>query len=715
MTVAHYYDFKKILLKGLFILWILQGPLQANPTPSQTVFSASELETLGADTIQESLTVLKQLTKNENPTNTEILYKGTSLAPKQQGQLDSVLMELSLDDIDKIEIDKNGNQIRYHLSKSLTKKGLTALFSFTLIEDEDTQKALSPPSTFQRPQHKLGHHVRVIQEAELNRLGVTTLEDALRLIGNLSISNASGIKSLRIRGFSNGNTKVLYNGIDLKDTMDIDGAPNFNFVPIEDVARIEVMSGSSSVMNGAGSSAGVINIVTKQTSQKGFFASKVAKHQYFTTLKYNVEAFGVEGYILGTHGYNNSQSALVNTSEKDLESNNSISVGFNAPLFSGNLNSFFTSITGKTEIDDEYANDIDDVDSFSDSTRHMASVGYEWKATKKLASNLRLGWNHFKRGSKNSPDGNNTGSTDSTYEGKHTKFELYNNFKVNNNQTLQFGGNLNIESGKQTTLNGNPPEKKQQTLGLYSQLTWVHKWVSSQIGSRVTWYNNEGSYTAKPTYHGSLYRTIPYIGIMAKGTLKSGFKLPSIYQKYDPIYGNENLKAEHSASYEISLSKTFSKLKLHSTYFNTKLEDKIGYDGKYININTSEYRGIEYGIQLSPIGIMDMFRVDVTTFDATDQNKPAAKVPDYKISLSTGFRYKRWASGLFITGEGDKFESNTKKISSYMYADISIHYDYGKNTSLFTKVHNIFNETYYTTFGYNQPGRTLYIGLKHAL
>ena len=86
----------------------------------------------------------------------------------------------------------------------------------------------------------LGNKVTILTQKELNVLGIKSIEEALSLIGNVSISNASSIKSLFMRGFHSGATKVLYNGIDLKDTIGINGAPLFELISIEDIDRIEI-------------------------------------------------------------------------------------------------------------------------------------------------------------------------------------------------------------------------------------------------------------------------------------------------------------------------------------------------------------------------------------------------------------------------------------------------------------------------------------------
>ena len=131
----------------------------------------------------------------------------------------------------------------------------------------------------------LGDIIHVIDKQTLETLGAQSVEDAFRLIGNISLSNSSGIKSLFMRGLVSGATKVLYNGIDLRNSMGINGAPFIDLIPIDNVERIEVLSGSSSTINGSGAIAGVINVITNTQSNNGYIQSTVS--EVFTGLNHS--------------------------------------------------------------------------------------------------------------------------------------------------------------------------------------------------------------------------------------------------------------------------------------------------------------------------------------------------------------------------------------------------------------------------------------------
>ena len=710
-----------------FLFFVTQSFVFANSfnNNDNISFSSQELEKLGASTVQESLKMIQQLQNNQDIANAQLVYEGDLITAKEQGRIEDVLASLSLNDIDRIEVDKEGNQIRYHLSKSLTKEGITALFSFTLIDEKTLSTALDPvvsiATNTPTKRSQLGDVIRVITASELETLGVYDVQSALRLLGNVSIDNAGGLVGIRMRGFAVGNTKVLYYGIDLKDPISVDGTPAFNFIPIDDVDRIEVVSGSSTIANGTGASAGVINIVTKQHTGKGYVASKVSHQQYYSMVKSNVSLGGNDVYALATFAYNDTQSSLKNMVENDLSATELLTLGFNSNKKWGRLSGSVSMINAKQELDDFSA---DDTDHTSNLSRQLADISYNQTFFNKLDSTLRFGGTFLKR-NVHDPDGDPTTDTKTRHNGSLYSIDLYNQLAFGKNNVLVFGGEFNEERGKSSGYNWGSidmSEKIQRTVAGYSQILYNSPWISSQLGYRLDAYRKNSGYHIKPTYHGSLFRVIPVVNILVTGTVKTGFKLPTLYQKYKPVNGNKNLTAEESFTKEISFSKKINDLEFSSTFFQSDINNKIVWDDKgtpwpnssddrYENLNQSDYSGVEYAVQLYDWSIVDFIRADYTILDAIDDGLPAKKVPDYKFSFSSGISYKKWTYGLYLIGEGERADASST-MGAYSYTDVSAHYQYDSTTTLFVIINNIFNKDYETAAGYNEPERTVFIGLK---
>ncbi|MBI2772748.1 MAG: TonB-dependent receptor [Burkholderiales bacterium] len=126
--------------------------------------------------------------------------------------------------------------------------------------------------------------VYIINHEDIRRSGATSLPEALRLAPNLQVARADAIQyAITARGFNS----VLAN----KMLVLIDGrtvySPLFSGVfweaqdvMLEDVERIEVLSGTGGTLYGSNAVNGVINIITRNASEThGFLASAGAGNQ----------------------------------------------------------------------------------------------------------------------------------------------------------------------------------------------------------------------------------------------------------------------------------------------------------------------------------------------------------------------------------------------------------------------------------------------------
>ena len=119
----------------------------------------------------------------------------------------------------------------------------------------------------------------VITKAEIRSYGISTIEEALRLIPGMIVQEKSnGMYDVHIRGLNNipDNQMMLYTE-NSNTLLMIDGRiahnyatgnVNFDILPIsiEDVDRIEVVRGANAALYGPNAVNGVINIITEKTN-----------------------------------------------------------------------------------------------------------------------------------------------------------------------------------------------------------------------------------------------------------------------------------------------------------------------------------------------------------------------------------------------------------------------------------------------------------------
>ena len=126
--------------------------------------------------------------------------------------------------------------------------------------------------------------IQVITGAQIRRSGATTLAEALRLADNLQVAQrgASGW-AITARGFNTDLANKLLVMIDGRTVY----TPLYSGVfweaqdyLLEDIDRIEVISGPGGTLWGANAVNGVINIITRQASDtQGLYAEAACRHR----------------------------------------------------------------------------------------------------------------------------------------------------------------------------------------------------------------------------------------------------------------------------------------------------------------------------------------------------------------------------------------------------------------------------------------------------
>ena len=119
--------------------------------------------------------------------------------------------------------------------------------------------------------------IQVITGEDIRRSGATTLPEALRLVSNLEVAKVNASQwAISARGFNNvlaDKLLVLIDGRTVYTPLYAGVYWDVQNVLLEDVDRIEVISGPGGTLWGANAVNGVINIITKTSKEtQGLFA-----------------------------------------------------------------------------------------------------------------------------------------------------------------------------------------------------------------------------------------------------------------------------------------------------------------------------------------------------------------------------------------------------------------------------------------------------------
>lgn len=208
------------------------------------------------------------------------------------------IMAMSTDQLAELPLDE--------LMQAVETLGVSSVDElFALIMNKNVSSASKEEeNTFTSPLSST-----VITRDEMRTYGVSTLEEAFRLIpGMIVAEKTNGVYDVQMRGLSNipDNNMILYTEnanilvmVDGRVTHSYaTGAPFFEALPvgIEDVERIEVVRGATSALYGPNAVNGVVNIITEKPDQ----ANNTAQGSIMMGNQTTVADFGVRKAVNGT-------------------------------------------------------------------------------------------------------------------------------------------------------------------------------------------------------------------------------------------------------------------------------------------------------------------------------------------------------------------------------------------------------------------------------
>jgi vitamin B12 transporter len=108
-----------------------------------------------------------------------------------------------------------------------------------------------------------GQSTITIPAAEIEALGARTLDESFGSTPGIDIrSGGGGIPRIFLRGLPPRHTPLFLNGVPLNSAFD--GQFDPRLIPVENIAEIKLIEGNSSVLYGPGTTAGLIDIITKK-------------------------------------------------------------------------------------------------------------------------------------------------------------------------------------------------------------------------------------------------------------------------------------------------------------------------------------------------------------------------------------------------------------------------------------------------------------------
>lgn len=562
--------------------------------------------------------------------------------------------------------------------------------------------------------YQTGSSIDVITSDEIFNKGYSFVSEALESLGGINVSQSGafgGTSYARIRGASSGQTLVLIDGVKVNDASSPDGAFDFSNLQTFNIERIEVLKGSQSTLWGSDAIGGLINIVTKdfQMGPKYNFFIETGSHEtlklganiYFSN---NENNFQISAFEHKSKGISKAEENDGNF-EKD-------GFGSRSFLFKGKLNLY--DITYSTNIN--YSESDIDFDSYGfitgvkDGDENTKSNHLNWTMSVKksvlegkLDSILTYARSSIDR--KYSLNGRQNFSA----EGKRDFIRYTGNYSFSPTNFLTFG----LEKEETKVLTDSISTK---SLFLLYELKPLKK-LGISLGLRSDRKNNDSKKnTMKITGFYDLGNDWSF-----RSNWGEGFKLPTIFQSTffccGAVTANKSIKPESSEGYEVGFEYT-SKDKgvtFGITYFNQDIINQIDFSfalGVYENIKRVSTEGFELNLGYNK---SENFNISgsYSFLEAKDSlGVSLIRIPKSKASIDFSYTISSDSRFFFQINYNGREKDTRVTLEEWIRADLTFIQNLKNDLVFFTKIKNIFNESYQDIYGYGTEGTSVYLGVK---
>jgi vitamin B12 transporter len=652
-------------------------------------------------------------------------------------------------------------------NKTMTKILMLIVFlttSFSVFSQDSTRvstldEVIFTANKYAKKQSETGKVVTVIGREQLEQSGGKTLAEILNNVSGTTIvgsnSNLGTNMTAGIRGGSAGNVLILINGVPVNDPSVNDNYFDLNFISADQTERVEILKGGQSTLYGSDAVTGVINIITRKSGTTGLHTDLSAAAGSYGTFKANAglrqssakSQLSFQYGVVTSNGFSSAHDSTGNNNfEKDGFIQHNLTGSWQVALAKklkanvfGQYSWYKTGIDATAFVDDRDYN----VETSNLSTG--AGLGYDL-GNGSVQFNYRF--NNVNRLYLNDSSHRAPDYLRVDYNGKTHFAELYGNYRWKNAELLagadfrrhQMSSDLLSVSmfGPYTAALGDSVAKMTQASPYASVILKANKIFNIELGGRLNHHSRYGdnfSYTVNPS-------VLLNNNVKLFVNLYSAFKAPTLFQLFDPSFGNVNLEPEESFNVEVGAHLSLTRnLSFRQVYFYRTTDQAIefvlvdpdNFISQYRNVSNKKTRGME--VEMEYRGEKWNFTANYTHTEGTltsaydNTGFPLAKAvttnnlyrtPENVFNINGGV----WLTPKFYAGStvritGERLEpvyaSAPVVLDKYYTVDLYGEYKIKENIKVFADFRNITDQEYFEFLGYNTRGFNFMGGVRVSL
>ena len=599
-----------------------------------------------------------------------------------------------------------------------------------------------------------GKTVVTISKETLENSSGQSVADVLNTVSGIEIngarSNDGQSLSYFIRGGRNRQVVIMVDGVQLNDASQIANDYDLRLVPATSVEKIEILKGASSVLYGSGAATAVINITTKKASKEPISATisstlgtnrptesddniKLQSFTSYATVNGTVNNFFYNASF--SNRYTDGLSAIAAPEGEDLFESDvfnrydgRINLGYHISE-DISISQFFSFDKFKAGFDNF---DFTDAEFQSISEQLKTGGHFEWKYKNgTYVFNDTYTWIEREVAS----------SFPAKYDSESYTFDNFLNHRVTDQLQVLIGLNGNFSSFNsfsipfgETGFNQDVDEDtaKFNIIDPYVNAVYISDFgLTVNAGARLnihSVYDTHLVYNVNPSYAVSFDKNT----LKILGSYSTAYITPSLYQLYDPIYGNEELTPEENRTIEGGLEFSSEEdFRISTLYFNREETNYVDFVVIDPDLYISQYLNIDETFTTSGIEV-EVFKkfsnkisVQANYTNTQADERFALRIPEHKANASLQYKLNKSVFfGLdyqYVSERDDSYFNpdtalnETITLDSYGILNFKINGQITKNLKLFAGVSNIFDEEYEELYRYQTRGRNIHTGFTLTL
>ncbi len=555
--------------------------------------------------------------------------------------------------------------------------------------------------------------VSIVDELDLKAVSANHALNVLNGLPGIFIHRTGdfGRSDVEIRGLGQRGQRISIMVDGRPEKMGLFGCAVTHAYPLDNVDRIEVVRGPSSVLYGSDALGGVINILTHYPAGPGFETDLTTSYGAFNTQRYTFRHgaglkkwryyFTLDRRSSDGHLANSAYAGNSFTGKAEYDLTGHVKLGFQSKYYQGK----------KYEPGPQA---LPDLTSWNDYERAAVDVGLQghWDRDEFFLKIYRdFGHHQFSDGW-NSRD---------FVDGAVLRFTTR---RVPGNE-LSVGGEFRSYGGKSYAFPRGTWDKNESALFVQNEHVFMKRWILS-AGVRANRDSLYGWHWCPQA--GLVFQ--PRDGTFVRASLSKGFRSPQINELYMFPPSNPRLEPENVWNYEVGIEQDFgTRIRLGASLFEMKGDNLIetgrnpspGPAFIFLNSGKFDFRGAELSLRADLARNMSA-RVFYTYLDPKDRTKGR---PGQKIDLSLRFSTdKIFAvfSGQYVT-DYYAADRSLDRIPSYLVLNSRADVRLSKVLSVFIEANNLFDADYriYADLSgsaaglYLMPGRNLSVGLRAGI